>query len=135
VIATSPDPRRGSPVTCHRLITTDVATVAGHVRAQQREHPLPPTTPRWFPRGVPRGGLALTWLDGWIGRDPGWSLWCCLELERAAHGTLAHLTATPVRGGTVPPAMSELALRAWTSLRLRYLAHGVEERSGCASRR
>ena len=111
-------------MTQHRLVHCGVGEL---LELTARRHPRPavPAPPtggrRWFTRLNPPGGAAYSW----TGRLPGPQhvvvIWW-LEVEPAATGVLAHLTAVPALGSwPVPPPLT-LALHAWSARELGALA-------------
>ncbi len=113
-------------MTSHRLIRCDSARLMYHaarihltsVGSASGEHK------RWRYE-VPPDGCST----GWHTRLPDGSvLGWCLEVEPGANGVLAHLTVEPVSGRLtlLPPAVQQLALKAWTERQMTVLARAAE---------
>jgi hypothetical protein len=94
--------------------------------------------PRWFAAGLPMGVAVSAWEQRWPGPAAGWRIVCCLEIERAANGVLAHLSVAPA-GRPLPlsAALSNWLLRACSARLLGRLAAEAEaacEASNAAAR-
>jgi hypothetical protein len=115
-------------MTCHRLVHCRPADLVEQVARRPNVQPnlQGQVAPHWFPRAVPKGGAMISWRQ----RGPGGGglLTCCLEVEPAATGVLAHLTAVPVSGRTwpLPGLLSMILLKAWTAHLLAGVASAVE---------
>ncbi len=119
-------------MTQHRLVHCQMSQL---LAVAARRHvlcsPGPPSGRRWFPSANPPGSVALSW-SGRLPGPPGVVVVWWLEVEPAATGVLAHLTADVVaRVWPVPPPVI-LALHAWSARELGTLARGAETPSYAA---
>jgi hypothetical protein len=115
-------------MTSHRLIHCTARDLEQHLtRDPSRSHQQSDSIKmRWF-KTLPPGAALIGWTEAWRGAR--WSISCCLEIERAATGVLAHLTTswTGTSVPPLPPRLRTIALRAWTSHRLTELAAAVDD--------
>jgi hypothetical protein len=117
-------------VTCHRLIACGLSNVIDHVAGLAGPDLASTGTemPRWFPHGAPRTAVVKSWREFGPGPQPGWPIDCCLEVEPAANGVLAHLSAMPAsdQPWPMPGRVTDLVVKMWTARRLAKLANAVE---------
>ena len=109
-----------SPPDFARLVTA---------RPEVSAHRTSEDLPSWFGSARVRSVTVVGWREPapmpWSGRQ----LLCCLETERAASGSLVHLSATfepPIRH-TVGQHLATLVLQTWAARRLAELRSQAEE--------
>jgi len=114
-------------MTCHRLIHCQPDQLVHHVSRRPRVQLNPPhhVMPIWLPFDSRSNRTVVSWCQRWlVGRS---TVTCCLELERAATGVIAHLsTVTHHRHQALPRPISTVMLNVWTARLLEHIATGVE---------
>lgn len=119
--------KRRSAMTCHRLIHCQPDQLVHYVSRRPNMQLQPPHQVR--PIWLQSDGRSNRTIVGWRQRWPGAraTVICCLELERAATGVIAHLsTVTHHRLQALPRSISTVIVNVWTARLLEHLATEVE---------
>src|SRR3954470_11069229 len=114
-------------MTCHRLIHCHPDQLVHHVSRRPSVQLQPPrqVVPIWLPADGRSNRTVVGWRERWPGGRS--TVTCCLELERAATGVIAHLsTVNHDRLRTLPRSISTVIVNAWTARLLKHLATEVE---------
>src|SRR5215218_10155750 len=115
-----------SPMTKHRYIRCSPSMVldTAHIGHNLAEEQTIDTLQHWRRPAESERGNAVHWYDhipviGDVG--------CCLSVDQAANGALAHLTATAShQRGMLPKPLVRLALSSWSHHKLLDLARAAE---------
>jgi hypothetical protein len=114
-------------MTSHRLIHCQPDQLVHQLSRRPSAHLQPPhqVVPIWLPQGARAGRTVVGWRERWPGSRS--MVTCCLEMERAATGVVAHLsTMISDRHQTLPKPITTAILTAWTARLLDHLAADVE---------